>query len=71
MCAFALDEGKKTDGPTNEPTDKAFLGVGYTAVASSKDERVFSVAGNVVTERRTCLTPEKSGELCDCEDKQI
>ena len=28
-------------------------------VASSKSERVFSVAGNVVTQKRACLAPEK------------
>ena len=32
-------------------------------VASSKSERVFSAAGNVVTAKRACLNPEKVEDL--------
>ena len=37
-------------------------------VASSKSERVFSVAGNVVTPKRASLARE-GGELCHRKDK--
>ena len=42
---------------------KLVKGVFPVAAASSKSERVFSVAGNVVTPKRANLNPEKVEDL--------
>ena len=40
MCAFALDGVKNvTNERTNEPTDKAFLGVGSSDIVNKLDHR--------------------------------
>ena len=47
----------------SSPFAKLVKGVFPVAVASSKSEQVFSVAGNVVTPKRAKLNPEKVEDL--------
>ena len=53
-------EGSRVPVP---PSCQARLGDLPSASASSKSERVFSVAGNVVTPKKVKLNPEKVEDL--------
>ena len=58
------EEEEKTFKVPHKVKNEVFPTVAWWAsAASSKSERVFSVAGNVVTPKRANLNPEKAEDL--------